>query len=113
MIDYKEYGLEKLSEWILDCTDNETTSPEEIYQKIIGVLTENRDYFRKNEQKLNKILSLMKGETKWIVPVEVDDANDDYFITLPNDILKKVNWNENDQLEWINNGDGSWTIKKL
>lgn len=213
MIDYKEYALEKLSEWILDCIGDEDTTPQEVYQNIIDVVTENRDYFRKNERKSTELLNLMQGKecsesvniaekyqkglddiwkesefcenvkssetddcmppwghsdmealkytdkelesmcnaaekqermqkianmnykdaiaagwtmtddgfwippqnkedkvNRWILPV--NEQNGEQFINLPDELLEKVNWKENDTLEWIDNGDGSWTIKK-
>jgi hypothetical protein len=50
---------------------------------------------------------------KWTVPVEVDGASGEYFIQLPDDLLKQVNWEENDELNWINNEDGTFTIRKV
>lgn len=35
-----------------------------------------------------------------------------HFITLPNALLDEVGWKEGDELSWIDNGDGSWTLKK-
>tara|TARA_R110000868_G_scaffold223073_3_gene474893 strand:- start:1319 stop:1903 length:585 start_codon:yes stop_codon:yes gene_type:complete len=193
MIDYKEYALEKLSEWILDRIGDEDTTPQEVYQNIIDVVTENRDYFRKNERKSTELLNLMQGKecsesgdisekyqqglndiwkesefcenvslsetddcmppwghsdmealkytneisyseaiaagwtmtddgfwippqnkedkvNRWVLPV--NEQNGEQFINLPDELLEKVNWKENDTLEWIDNGDGSWTIKK-
>lgn len=49
----------------------------------------------------------------WVVSVEEDKFNDDYFITIPNDLLEKVGWKENDDLQWIDNEDGSWILKKV
>lgn len=50
--------------------------------------------------------------SKWIIPVEIDDVSGDYFITFPNDMLDQLDWSEGDKLEFIDNNDGSFTIKK-
>jgi len=53
---------------------------------------------------------------KWILPVEeCKDADTDeieYFVSFPDDLLEAANLKEGDQVEWIDNKDGSFTIKK-
>lgn len=51
--------------------------------------------------------------TKWQLPVEVDGQSDEYFIPLPDDLLEAIGLNEGDQIEWIDQGDGSYLIKKV
>lgn len=46
----------------------------------------------------------------WTVPIE--EENGELLITLPDEIISELNWKENDILNWIDNGDGSWTLKK-
>jgi hypothetical protein len=50
---------------------------------------------------------------KWVLPVEQDLGSDDCYITLPDDLLEQVNWEEDDQLEWIDRGDGSFELRKV
>lgn len=49
--------------------------------------------------------------TKWVLPVE--QVHDDYFISFPDDLLEAANLKEGDQVEWIDNDDGSYTLKKV
>jgi hypothetical protein len=53
---------------------------------------------------------------KWILPVEeVKDTDTDqteYFVTLPQDLLEVANLSEGDEINWIDNNDGSYTIRK-
>lgn len=53
----------------------------------------------------------------WRLPVEeCKDADTDeieYFVTFPDDLLDAANISEGDQLEWIDNNDGSFTLKKV
>ena len=49
---------------------------------------------------------------KWTVPVEKDSTNDEYFFTLPEELVEKLSWKEGDEVEYIDNGDGSFLIKK-
>ena len=50
---------------------------------------------------------------KWVLPVEVDGPNGEYFVTFPDDLLEAVNLKEGDQIEWIDQGDGSYLLKKV
>jgi hypothetical protein len=60
---------------------------------------------------------LMDKVTSWIVPVEEShnpDTNEpDYIIKFPDDLMEQANWQEGDTLEWIDNDDGSFTLKKV
>ena len=53
---------------------------------------------------------------KWVLPVEeTKDADTDeieYFITFPDDLLEATDLKEGDQVEWIDNGDGSFKLIK-
>ena len=48
---------------------------------------------------------------KWVLPVE--QVHDDYFISFPDDLLEAADLKEGDQVEWFDNGDGSYTLKKV
>jgi len=54
---------------------------------------------------------------KWVLPVEeckdVDTDKTDYFITFPNDLLEVAKLKEGDEVNWIDNGDGSFKIVKV
>ncbi len=50
---------------------------------------------------------------KWIVPVEVDGASGEYFLTLPDDLLDSLGWKEGDTLEYVNNCDGTFKVRKI
>ena len=46
--------------------------------------------------------------------LEVKQLEDgDYILEFNNEILAETGWKEGDNLKWIDNGDGSWTLKKL
>jgi len=53
---------------------------------------------------------------KWVLPVEVvrdeDTDKDEYCITFPEDLLEAADFKEGDRIEWVDNGDGSYLIKK-
>lgn len=50
---------------------------------------------------------------KWVLPVEVDYTNQEYFLTLPEDLLETLQWVDGDMVEWVDNNDGSFTLRKV
>jgi hypothetical protein len=53
---------------------------------------------------------------KWILPVQEMENGDtmetEYFIQLPDDLLEQAGWKENDELNWVDNKDGTFTLTK-
>lgn len=59
----------------------------------------------------------MKDKQKWVLTVEeTKDADTDeieYFVSFPNDLLEAANLKEGDLVEWIDQGNGSYKLKKV
>jgi hypothetical protein len=51
--------------------------------------------------------------TKWRLPVEVDAASDEYYVQFPDDLLEAANLKEGDKVEWVDNLDGSYLLRKV
>jgi hypothetical protein len=49
---------------------------------------------------------------KWQLPVEMDGPSGEYFVTFPDDLLEAAGLKENDTVEWVDNGNGSYTLRK-
>jgi hypothetical protein len=45
------------------------------------------------------------------IPVQENEYGD-LYIELPQDVLDAANLGEGDSVEWIDNGDGSWTLRR-
>lgn len=119
---YTKYSLERLDEWFHDLIHNEDVTPTEIVNQLMKTLTENYEYHSKYSKRCEYLMKLLQSNmqtedkvTKWILPVEqiIEEGIDNYFITLPDDLLETVNWKENDTLEWVDNGNGSYTLQKV
>lgn len=52
-------------------------------------------------------------KTSWEVTVELDPDTGELMLPLPADLLAMQGWVTGDELDWIDNGDGSWTIQKV
>lgn len=54
---------------------------------------------------------------KWVLPVEeckdVDTDKTEYFVSFPDDLLEAADLKEGDTVEWVDNGDGSYTLTKV
>jgi hypothetical protein len=57
-----------------------------------------------------------KQSKKWVLPVEeckdADTDETEYFVSFPDDLLEAANLKEGDQVEWVDQGDGSYLLKK-
>jgi bifunctional DNA-binding transcriptional regulator/antitoxin component of YhaV-PrlF toxin-antitoxin module len=63
-----------------------------------------------NESEFDKVMAKDPKKT-WIL--EVEKVHEEYFISFPDDLLNAANLKEGDNIEWIDNGDGSFILKKL
>ena len=49
----------------------------------------------------------------WTMTVEEDPETGELILPLPKELLDLQNWKEGDELEWKDNGDGSWSLYKV
>ena len=128
--EYTKYSLDQLKNWMYDVTDGEA-SPQEIYDVIKGVVDEQYCHHKLYTNRCYELLALLNGNgtghiqayddyksktdkvIKWVLPVEVSDDLEDYIVTFPDDLLEAANLKEGDCIEWIDNNDGSFTLKKI
>ena len=52
---------------------------------------------------------------KWVLPVQqkIEEGIDDYYVQFPDDLLEAANLKENDLVEWVDNLDGSYLLRKV
>ena len=51
--------------------------------------------------------------TQWTITVEeADDGSGDLVLPLPQELLDLQGWKEGDELDWTDNGDGTWSMTK-
>jgi len=165
-MDYKNYSLENLENWLHDALSCEEASPHEIYSVIRKVVKDEYDYHKEKSQQCFGLLELMSGhrpvkleiddnvnltreynlreaeyynkraeldvkhskyyydytrndlnrenpfnKKKWVLPVE--QVHDDYYVSFPDDLLKAAKLREGDEVNWVDNGDGSFSIRKV
>ena len=49
----------------------------------------------------------------WTINLEEDPETGDLILPLNDDILEQTGWKTGDSIDWIDNKDGSWTMKKI
>ena len=49
----------------------------------------------------------------WTVNLEEDPETGDLILPLNDDILEQTGWKTGDSIDWIDNKNGSWTMKKI
>ena len=49
----------------------------------------------------------------WMVKLEVDGLSGDAIIPIPDEVADIVGWDINDEIEWIDNKDGSYILRKV
>lgn len=50
---------------------------------------------------------------KWQLPIGVDELTGDCYVNFPDDLLEAANLKEGDEVYWVDNNDGSFTLKKV
>jgi hypothetical protein len=49
----------------------------------------------------------------WTISLEKDPETGDLILPLNDDILEQTGWKPGDAIDWTDNKDGSWTMKKI
>ena len=52
------------------------------------------------------------NKTNWTLTVQEDPETGDQILEFPDDLMESAGWKEGDVLEWIDNKNGSWTLRK-
>jgi hypothetical protein len=205
--DYKKYSLENLEKWIEDAINSSEASPQEIYDIIKNVVSDNYYCYKNHTERCYELLALLNGNgkghipaydeyvekkenlvcdkddkspkcqkawndfweenyypeeysqyseeelnamcdkaasdqekqkcreynlreaeyydkraeldakkdkvIKWQLPVEIDGMSGEYYVNFPDDLMEAANIGENDMVEWIDQGNGSYTLRKV
>jgi hypothetical protein len=55
----------------------------------------------------------MKTYTTEVYELGPDNDYNDLIIKLPDELLEELQWFDGDKVEWIDNGDGSYSVRKV
>ena len=63
---------------------------------------------------VNKKMTYRKiSNNEWIVEVQENSKTKELYIEFPPGALDQVGWDIGDDLEWIDNKDGSYQLKRI
>ena len=51
-------------------------------------------------------------DNQWILTVQENGKDRELYVQFPEAVINQMGWSEGDTLEWLDNGDGSWTIQQ-
>jgi len=50
---------------------------------------------------------------RWQLPVQLDSLSGECYVQFPDDLLEAANLKEGDTVEWVEQGDGSYLLRKV
>jgi len=50
--------------------------------------------------------------SKWTITIEEDPETGELLLPFSDELLEQVGWKIGDTIEWIDNKDGTWTMRK-
>jgi hypothetical protein len=77
-MDYKKYSLENLEKWIEDAINSSEASPQEIYDVIKNVVSENYYCYKNHTERCYELLALLNGNGKGHLSCDEDDKSPEY-----------------------------------
>ena len=86
-------------------------NPTVIEKDLYDAAIEEREYYEPSSDLEYGIHHKEDKIVKWQLPVQ--QSVDDYYVQFPDDLLEAANLQEGDTVEWIDNGDGTYLIKKV
>lgn len=117
---YKKYSLSKLREWVSDSLSSGEATPQDIYDAILSEVEDIAVYHKLQYENAAELQNLMKGHRPqesfndvYESVVEEDLITGEQWITFPPELMNKLGWKEGDELEWIDNHNGTYTIRKV
>jgi hypothetical protein len=85
----------------------------EYYDKRVQLDTEIEAIRKAGGYEYTPLTSKKDKVVKWQLPVEIDEVTEEYFVSFPDDLLNAASLKEGDSVEWVDNNDGSYTLRKV
>jgi hypothetical protein len=61
----------------------------------------------------NRTLVKEDKPKRWVLPVEQNPEDFDYIVSFPDDLLEAADLKEGDEIEWVEQKDGSYLLRKV
>jgi len=135
---HAKHTLAQLDGFLHDAINEEQISAEEIYDVIIENVASDVEHYQMQYQKSERLFNLLKGYEKpdaeseeepedydyemppqkedkvikWSLPVE-EEADGEYYITLPDDLLEAAKLAPGDSVEWVDLTENTYLLRKV
>ncbi len=135
---HAKHTLSQLQAFLHDAMNEENLSAEEIYEVIIENVASDVEHYQMQYQKSERLFNLLKGYEKpdaeseeesedydyemppqkedkvikWSLPVE-EEADGEYYITLPDDLLEAAKLSPGDNVEWVELTENTYLLRKV
>lgn len=103
---------EKHSKYYYDYSRNDVNRKNPFKQKIYESPDGGKTVYSRESGTTEKTLVKEEKTKKWILPIGKYD-DDNYYVSFPDELLKEADLKEGDIVEWIDNGNGSFSLKKV
>lgn len=107
---------ESHSKYYYDYTRNDPNRLNPFSGKVYESPDGGKTVYARNPGETERTLVKETVQTRWILPVQetklVDTDETEYFVSFPQDLLEAADLKEGDAVHWIDNNDGSYTIRK-
>lgn len=107
---------ESHSKYYYDYTRNDPNRLNPFSGKVYESPDGGKTVYARNPGETERTLVKEPVQTRWILPVQeakdMDTDETEYFVSFPQDLLEAANLKEGDAVHWIDNNDGSYTIRK-
>lgn len=103
-----------IADSIAEILDDEQYTVEDAHRVILDEIMSLYDYHKSRCEKFKKFMEMMqpKQNDTWVVPVESDPINGDFYVTFPDELIEKTGWVTGDTLEWTQKDDESYILRK-
>jgi hypothetical protein len=106
---------EAVGDAILEVIDDNEITAEDIAQGIAHQIDYIYEYYKSRADKICKLKQMMTNDCNqtWVVPIESDPINGDFYVTFPDELINKTGWTPGDTLEWIQGENDSYVLRKV
>lgn len=105
-------GTNKMDAWAWEGVSYRDLDTKEDFLSKARTIVKGVDDNTISDKESSNVDVLLAGEHQWIIDVEEDDAGA-LVLPFPETLMKLQGWLPGDTLEWIDNQDGSWSLKRL
>lgn len=78
-----------------------------------GYSYDSSDYCRSSWNSFWEEDSIKSESKKWNLPLQFDEETHESYVNFPPDLLQEANLKGGDWVKWVDNHDGSFTLKKV